>query len=488
MKTFLISPFKHQAKRLALMSFLVVVCWFGLLVVSSIQDWKVAVENFQQSASGKKDRCESLFDITSTEIMAIDRGRCGKPTDGIDSSNLDSFSNMVRLSKQTKLWIECDSYEKKRRAELVAMQFASGCPTYSLTTDGDLKVLVLKSKKNEAPAPIIDYALKLNNLHYSIFPIVFFGLTVAMLFLCDVLRRWLTEKNLGWKRLILVGSITSGAMAAGLGLQDGKSGGDAIVAGIAAICIAAAAFVYGRMIFRWVTEGFSVENRNTNLTTPVTTQKIFLQQFSEQAVSEETVKAKTDIFKREDAKQRAELSAAKFWPRLWARCVDVSLCLLFVNIVAVFVPHTSWWEIYGSIGIFDLLVSMVFLNAVIFFYESFFISRFGATPGKMLFGLRVVSVDGGLPSASAARKRALYYLGLGLEFCIFMPYFQILGVIFVWRRKEKLQPWDLAGRTFTQQKEISETKFVISAVLAFILFAVVIFALVVAKQIAKSAM
>lgn len=136
--------------------------------------------------------------------------------------------------------------------------------------------------------------------------------------------------------------------------------------------------------------------------------------------------------------------------------------------------------------IIDLLVGIFFICIAVFFYEFFFITRFGATPGKMLFGLTVVSVDGGLPLAAASRKRALFYLGSGLDLCLFVPYFQFIGAFMAWRRRHGSQPWDLAARTFTMQKHIGSIRYSISTVLAIFIFTSMIISSMVAKQIAKN--
>ena len=484
MKSFLLSSFKQQVKVFALISFLVVAGWYGLLVVTSIDDWNAAVESFQQWNSGQKQKCERLFATTGKEIAAIDSGRCDGSTDGVDSLNPDSFENMVRMSKMSKLRVECDGKEKARRAELIATQLASGCPTYSFRIGGNVEVSL--SPKEQAPAPLIVYAVKSNNLRFPIFPIAFLGLTIAMLFLGDVSKRVITDNHSGWKRLTLVGSILFGVVVSGWWLQDGERGEDAMFAGISAICIAVVAFVYGRLIFRWVAEGFVVESRNTVATITVEPQEQILNRKIGQAVTTQSVITKAEDFIRENETQGMASVGARFWPRLWARCVDLSLCWLIGSVVASLLPNIR--TLLPGVGgvIVDLLIGMAFICGSVFFYESFFISRFGATPGKMLFGLTVVSVDGGFPLPAASRKRALFYLGSGLELCLFVPYFQILGAVMAWRRRNVSQPWDLAARTFTIQKPIGSFRFSMSTAFAVFIFASMIIASMLSKQVTKN--
>lgn len=128
---------------------------------------------------------------------------------------------------------------------------------------------------------------------------------------------------------------------------------------------------------------------------------------------------------------------------------------------------------------------MAFVCAAVFLYEWLFVSRLGATPGKMLFGISVSSVDGGLPSSEQAKRRAWSFLKSGLYFCLYVPVLQVLGAVTAWRRKEAAQPWDMAARTFTGQKPIGLTRFIAAALLAFCMFSLMVGLSKVAKEATK---
>ena len=52
---------------------------------------------------------------------------------------------------------------------------------------------------------------------------------------------------------------------------------------------------------------------------------------------------------------------------------------------------------------------------IIFFcYNVFFVTRFGATPGKMLLGLRIIWTDGRPASWQRALARSISYLASGM--------------------------------------------------------------------------
>ena len=76
MKSFLLAPFKHRLKVVSAVSLLLVLAWYALLVVTSIDGWKGAQEDARIWRSGQKEKCERLFAQAENEVAAIDKGRC----------------------------------------------------------------------------------------------------------------------------------------------------------------------------------------------------------------------------------------------------------------------------------------------------------------------------------------------------------------------------------------------------------------------------
>lgn len=471
MRSFLLSPFKHQAKVFSLVSLLLVVAWYALVVLTSIDGWNTAADDFRKWNSGQGERCEKLFAAAEKEVAAIERGRCEYKGD---------FT----------VYSQCKDADKARRAELVDATVRSDCPAYSrgrygsIGRYGDIPVLVPK----HPPEPLPVYALESKGMHLPILPAAFVGLTFVLLLLGDFSKRVLTEGHSGWKRLTLVASVLSGAAVVGWWIHEGEDGGETLVAGIAALCLVGAAFVYGGLVFRWVADGFSAEggkavaipsasHSETSPAPPETS--------SGYAVVESDMPEKETMPHNEE---EATAIVASFWPRLWARCVDLTLCWFAGSVVAAFLPDIrSTFSGMGGI-LADLLVGMVFICGAVFFYESFFLSRFGATPGKMMFGISVSSIDGGLPSADASKRRAWVFLKSGLYLCFYVPVLQILGAIAAWRRRDGSQPWDWAARTFTGQKPIGFARFAVAALLAFCMFAFMVGASKMAKEVTKEEM
>jgi uncharacterized RDD family membrane protein YckC len=108
---------------------------------------------------------------------------------------------------------------------------------------------------------------------------------------------------------------------------------------------------------------------------------------------------------------------AGFWIRFWARMIDsfiVSVIPLAVGFTAAFMAFS---------GNSNLLESLVpYLQPIMFVlvigYETWFIGRFGATPGKMACKIKVVTADGGKVSYLRAFGRYFATFLSGIILCI----------------------------------------------------------------------
>ena len=114
-----------------------------------------------------------------------------------------------------------------------------------------------------------------------------------------------------------------------------------------------------------------------------------------------------------------------FWIRCGAKMID-NIIVLVVT-VAVVIPLTLWAARAGAAGAtvraMGLQVVMtLFRFAILTGYGTYFVGRYGATPGKMVCGLRVVRPDGSRLSYGHACGRvfatALSYLTLYIGFII----------------------------------------------------------------------
>lgn len=162
------------------------------------------------------------------------------------------------------------------------------------------------------------------------------------------------------------------------------------------------------------------------------------------------------------------------WRRLFARLLDLFilfwLCVvLFVVFYAIprYVPEgMQWEELMQPLGV--LLLAMIAGLGVIVvqpiavvavmclfsvFVETLFLAKFGTTPAKWLFGIRVVHPDGTLLSLSEAFRRSLRVFAQGLGFGI--PFIAPFTSLFAYWRLTKTGTtwWDAATNAVVLHKK-----------------------------------
>ena len=125
------------------------------------------------------------------------------------------------------------------------------------------------------------------------------------------------------------------------------------------------------------------------------------------------------------------------WQRLFARLLDSQIY------------RTLWTLILPALG-FNMLKSsgggMLFLELLtlgtMFLLEPLLLSRFGTTPGKWLFGLRVTSPDGRRLTYAEGRERTAYLFWYGLR--LNLPFFRLyrLYVSYTDEQQGNDLPWE----------------------------------------------
>jgi uncharacterized RDD family membrane protein YckC len=123
----------------------------------------------------------------------------------------------------------------------------------------------------------------------------------------------------------------------------------------------------------------------------------------------------------DDAPRYLPSGTVRPWVRFWARNLD-DMFLLFASVAVL-------WALQ-SMGVPRVSLRAFFETWVWFLYppwvfgEAWFLSRWGATPGKALLNVRVTGHDGGRLSYGTAFRRAVsvFVMGLGcrLPFLVFL--------------------------------------------------------------------
>lgn len=99
------------------------------------------------------------------------------------------------------------------------------------------------------------------------------------------------------------------------------------------------------------------------------------------------------------------------WHRFFARFADI---FLFTNFLALFMVMNA----EAKPNLLDVAVSTAFSYALWAFLEAFFLSRWGMTPGKWIFRIRVVHQENRFLTYGEALKRAFQVLMQGQFFGI----------------------------------------------------------------------
>lgn len=143
------------------------------------------------------------------------------------------------------------------------------------------------------------------------------------------------------------------------------------------------------------------------------------------------------------------------WRRFFARTVDVStIGLLLFVLVAFAVGATMPAKAEGFAKALENPIIAGFLLYLVWIpAEAAFLSLFGATPAKWLFGIRVVHSNGGLLSFSQAIKRSflVWIQGVGLG----IPFVALFTQLFAYRRLTKTGTtlWDTSTSAVVQHKQ-----------------------------------
>lgn len=142
------------------------------------------------------------------------------------------------------------------------------------------------------------------------------------------------------------------------------------------------------------------------------------------------------------------------WRRLFARTVDVSTVGLLLFLLLTFsIGATMPSKAEGlAKAIENPIIASFFLYLVWLPAEAAFLSFFGATPAKWLFGIRVAHPGGDLLSFSEAINRSflVWVQGVGLG----IPFVALLTQLFAYRRLTRTGTtlWDTsAGAVVTHQ-------------------------------------
>jgi uncharacterized RDD family membrane protein YckC len=242
----------------------------------------------------------------------------------------------------------------------------------------------------------------------------FFGLfTAAALFM--------SEQNLGWRRLSLViASIASAFGFASWLATASQLDGEAIgFAGLFAVCAFPVALLFvlgGRATASWVRIGFGQDGRRVH------PDSIAARPSADSSSSPNTEHVLPDTAPISERDKIIATPLAGPWRRFWARIIDLWLLSLPVGLGVGIVLNLISPDFISSIekyGSPNYAFGWICLPAVLL-AEAIFFGIFGNTPGKALLGLRVTTVGAAKPSFNdyLSRLVGVYWFGLATGFPI----------------------------------------------------------------------
>lgn len=285
-----------------------------------------------------------------------------------------------------------------------------------------------------------------------------------------------TQPHAGWQRLSIVSGVVGSAMSYYI-LEDDYRHDELFIYWYWCTAGFFLAPVGLKIVYTWVRSGFGAPAEGS-------TQKANeYQSLSAQPIEESKPLVIERAEERVKEVQEVTWAPASFWSRFFARCLDVVIVFVLTNLVTMFIPDIpSASNFFVAITMINLLIAAGVLCAVYYWYEVFFLTKYGATPGKMALGLRVENRNHEpLLSSQDAKARTLKFLGSGLYYMLFFPIFQIVSTISALRRRGMIQPWDGVCGSTVLQKPINPIRSLLFKLLGLFL----VFALVITVQAVK---
>lgn len=121
--------------------------------------------------------------------------------------------------------------------------------------------------------------------------------------------------------------------------------------------------------------------------------------------------------------QSADIS--RIWHRFWARCIDYALFISLVIALSLFGGDLS----FPKNVFIEIVTSLVVINVMLVLFEACFLTLTATTPGKFLFGIRVVDTSGKHLTFGASCHRTIWVLARGFAFLLFFP---VVPLIAAW--------------------------------------------------------
>ena len=162
------------------------------------------------------------------------------------------------------------------------------------------------------------------------------------------------------------------------------------------------------------------------------------------------------------------------WLRYFARTIDMTIGILFIGVISGIVFEIII-SILGYSQNFLLeipeLILIIFLITIYFFIEASIISKFGTTPAKKLFGIKICDSNGEKLDYKISLQRGFILWFKGLAFSIPLISLITLAIAYNTYKDEGKTSWDETLNVIVSYQKISTIRFVIGIIIWIITFA-----------------
>ena len=142
------------------------------------------------------------------------------------------------------------------------------------------------------------------------------------------------------------------------------------------------------------------------------------------------------------------------WRRFFSRLVEINTSgVLTFTLLMLLLSQTIPKNAIIEMAIQNLIINNFVLHFIWVPVEAFFLSRFGTTPAKWLFGIRIENTTGSLLSFPDALKRAFLIFIQGVGFGI--PFATLIPQSFAYYRliKTNTTLWDAPAKSVVRHKK-----------------------------------
>jgi len=160
------------------------------------------------------------------------------------------------------------------------------------------------------------------------------------------------------------------------------------------------------------------------------------------------------------------------WDRCWARCIDLTIHMVIFFLIYRFSGISAYVvelrQQTGHINFTMYIIVWGIVIALFLLYEILFLCIFGATPGKILFKIRVVGSDGKKLGFGAAFLRAISLSWFGLYLYFGISFGLIIGFFLSSRYYKKTGTfrWDTFSNSIVSQIPLTTWRRNVSILLA----------------------